>query len=333
MNQHKVFNFFTKLIPVWFIFWAISSLVKYPYLFSNFLANGIARGAIYAMVALGFGLIYNVTGVLNLAHGEVFMLAGVTSASIFLNILNATSPSLINWGWFFVVFIFCIILGALLSLFTEKIVFKKLRRSNKIAPIIASLGISLIMQNIGIKINGSGRKRFHTIFPEVPGFVSLSHSLERAAVVLAFAIPVLWAFSYLATKSKNGLAIKSVSGSYELSELMGINVNKTIARTFLIAGAAAGAAGIIYAQTYRTTNYSIGMEIGLISYAAAVIGGIGHIRGTILGGFTVGIIEALSDGLPTGLGYRWSETAIYSVFILMLVYRPQGIWGYEEENI
>ena len=129
------------------------------------------------------------------------------------------------------------------------------------------------------------------------------------------------------------MLFRSVAQNYDQAKLVGIDINKTIARAFVIAGAAAGAAGIIYAQQYRMTNYSLGMEVGLISYAAAVIGGINRIKGTIFGGFIVGIIESLSDGLPSGLGYRWSETAIYSVFILMLVYRPQGIFGYEKENV
>ena len=333
MDRAKLFKIATRLIPAWFIFWIIASLIKYPYFFANFLANGIARGAIYALIAFGFGLIYNVTGVLNLAHGEVFMIGAVTSTTIFIKVLHATEPNLRNWIWFFVILMFSMALGAFVSLLVEKLVFKRLRQANKIAPIIASLGIALILQNLGIFINGSGKHKFNTIFPQFPGFIDLATALQRAAIVLVFAVPFLWLFAYLTTRSKNGLAIEAVAQNPDQAKLVGIDINKTIARTFVFAGAAAGLAGILYAQTYRMTNYSLGMEIGLISYAAAVIGGISSIRGTIFGGFLVGIIVSLSDGLPSGLGYRWSETAIYSIFILMLVYKPQGLLGYEKENV
>lgn len=225
------------------------------------------------------------------------------------------------------------VIGALVSLLTELLVFRRLRNANRIASLIASLGIALIIQNAGIKINGSSPKKFESILPEAPPYTSLIPSIERALVVLAFALPIIIIFSYLATRSKNGLAIQAVSANHEVSRLMGINVNKTIARTFLIAGATAGAAGLLYAQEYRISSYSLGMQVGLISYAAAIIGGVSSIRGTIFGGFFVGLVESISNGVPSGLGFRWSETAIYAVFILMSVYRPQGILGDPPENV
>lgn len=333
MDRQKFFGFAVKLIPWWFVIWAIYSLIKFPYFMAVFTANGIASGAIYALVAFGFGLIYNVTGVLNLAHGEIFMFGAVISTAIFVKILDATEPSTRNWIWFLLVLLAMMCVGALFSWTNEILVFRRLRRANVIAPLIASLGLSLVYQNLGIFINGSGKKLIHTIMPEAPPYVDLVPSLIRALLLLAIAGPILVFFSYLVTRSKNGLAIKAVAGSPEVAQLVGINVNKTIARVFLIAGATAAAGGMLYTQEYRISNYNIGVQIGLISYAAAVIGGISNIRGTILGGFTVGIIEKLSDGLPSGLGYRWSETAIYSVFILMLVYRPQGIFGHPPENV
>lgn len=333
MQPQQAFGYLKKLIPLWLIAWIIYSAIKYPFFFSVFFADGIAIGAIYALVAFGFGLIYNVTGVLNLAHGEIFMFGAVISTSIFVKHLHATEPNLRNWIWLFIILLLCMAIGAFFSWTNEVLVFRRLRRANIIAPLIASLGLSLIYQNLGIFINGSGKKTIDTIIPKAPPFLDLPASIERTAILMALVMPLLLFFSFLATRSKNGLAIKAVAANSEISELMGINVNKTISRVFLIAGAAAGAAGILYTQEFRVSNYNLGVHIGLIAYAAAVIGGISNIRGTILGGFAVGLIQELGNGVPSGLGYRWSETAIYTVFILTLVYRPQGIFGYEAENV
>jgi branched-chain amino acid transport system permease protein len=332
MSNKKLFERATWIIPVWFILWLSYSAIKYPYFFATFSLVGISKGAIYALIALGFGLIYRTTGLINLAHGEVFMFGSVVSALLLVDYLGATSSTARNWIWLVSIFFLAMAISSLLSLSTELVVFKRLRKVNVLAPLIASLGVALIIQNAALKINGSGPKKFSSITPEPLPFTSFSSALERASIVLLFAIPVIVTFSYLATRSKNGLAIKAVSGSYEVAKLMGINVDRTIARTYLIAGATAGAAGVIYSQHFRISSYSIGVQVGLIAYAAAIIGGVGSIRGTIFGGFFVGIIEALSNGVPSGLGYRWSETAIYSVFILMLVYRPQGILGDPPEN-
>ena len=333
MSARKLFNLATKLIPIWFIIWLVYSTFRYPYYVGTYVAIGISGGAIYALIAFGFGLIYNTTGMINLAHGEIFMMGAVISSFILVDQLKATSPTTQNWIWLLLMLLFSMLIGSLLSLLTELLVFRRLRHANKIAPLIASLGVALIIQNAGIKINGSGPKKFNSIVPEAPPFTSIIPAIERALVVLALTIPIFILFTHLVTRSKNGLAIRAVSASYEVSELVGVNVNKTIARTFLIAGATAGAAGLIYAQEYRISNYSLGMQVGLIAYAAAIIGGISSVRGTIFGGFFVGILEGLSNGVPSGLGFRWSETAIYAVFILMLVYRPQGILGDPPENV
>ena len=327
MKSRKLFEHATKLIPLWFLLWLTYSAIKYPSFFITYAFEGLSTGAIYALIALGFGLIYNSTGMINLAHGEVFMMGAVVSAFLLVDLVGALSPTFSNWIWLILVLLLAMCIGALLSLSTELLVFRRLRNSNKLAPLIASLGVALILQNIGLKINGSGPKKFHSVIPEALPYTSFTSSFQRAIVVLAITIPIFAIFSFLATRSKNGLAIRAVSASYEVSQMVGINVNKTIARTFLIAGATASAAGVIYAQEFRISTYALGMQIGLIGYAAAIIGGVATIRGTIFGGFLVGLIESISNGVPSGLGYRWSETAIYAVFILMLVYRPQGILG------
>ena len=333
MDSKRLVLHISRVIPAVFIVWVIYNVIHYPRLFSIFLAKGIMQGAIYALIAVGIGLIYTTTGILNLAHGDIFMLAAVTSTTLLVDILGATSPSLTNYLYLVVVLLICVGLGALLSASVDAVVFRKLRKAPRIAPLIASLGVVLIFQNLGIIINGSGLKKFNSVIPQAPPYPELDPALKHMFYVLLLAVPALLAISYLASRSKNGLAIGAVAHDHGTARMMGINVNKTITRTFLIAGAGAAVAGVIYAQEFRLTDYSLGMRVGLLAYAAAIIGGVNRIGGTIFGGFLIGIIESLNIGIPNALGRNWSETVIYSVFILMLVYRPQGIIGYQENNV
>ena len=332
MARRKYFEYLTKLIPIGFISWLIYSAIKYPNEFATSFVLGIANGSIYALIAVGFGLIYNTTKILNLAHGEMFMLGTVGSTFFLVEIFDATSANLTNFALLFIAIVLAMVLGASVSWLTNAAVFSRLNTKQKMAPVVASLGVALIIQNIAIKWNGSGPKEFPSIIPEALPYRAFWPSVERTLVVLVVTLPIIIAAVLIITKSKNGLAIRAISDDDATAQLMGINVSRTVSWTYLIGGACAGAAGVIYAQQFQISNYSLGMEIGLIAYAAAIIGGVGHIKGTVLGGLMIGVVEALSDGVTSGLGYRWSQTAIYAVFILMLVYKPQGIWGTKESE-
>ena len=334
MAKHKYFEYLTKLIPLGFIAWLLYSAVKYPNEFATSFVLGIANGSIYALIAVGFGLIYNTTKILNLAHGEMFMLGAVSSTFFLVELFGATSANLSNFLLLFLAVILAMVLGASVSWLTNVAVFSHLKTKQKMAPVVASLGVALIIQNVAIKWNGSGPKEFASIIPPALPYRAFWPSVERTLVVLIVTLPIILAAIWIITKSRNGLAIRAISDDDATAQLMGINVARTISWTYLIGGACAGAAGVIYAQQFQISNYSLGMEIGLIAYAAAIIGGVGQIKGTVYGGLLIGVVEALSDGVTSGLGYRWSQTAIYAVFILMLVYKPQGLWGTKEsENV
>lgn len=332
MTKRKYFEYFTKLIPAWFVIWLVHSAVKYPNEFATSMAIGIANGSIYALIAIGFGLIYNTTKILNLAHGEMFMLGAVGSTFFLVEIFGATSGNLTNFFLLFIAVVLAMVLGASVSWFSNVAVFSHLKTKQKMAPVVASLGVALIIQNAAIKWNGSGPKEFPSIIPPALPHRAFWPSVERTLVVLVVTLPIIFAAIWIITKSRNGLAIRAISDDDDTAQLMGINVGRTINWAFIVGGACAGAAGVIYAQQFQISNYSLGMEIGLIAYAAAIIGGVGHIKGTVLDGLIIGIVEALSNGVTSGLGYRWSQTAIYAVFILMLVYKPQGIWGTKESE-
>ena len=330
--MYRVWENVPKLIPLFFISWFVYSLIRYPNEVGTSIALGIANGTMYALIALGFGLIYSTTGMINLAHGEIFMLGAIGSTFILVDIFDAQSLSASNLSLLIVTFVLAAIFGAGLSWLTNVSVFQRLRKSKPTVPLIASLGVTLILQNIAILWNGSGPKKFQSIIPPALPFRAFFPTVERTAVVLLFTLPAIILVIWVINRSKHGLAIRAIADDSSTSVLVGVNVNKSVSWTFIVAGACAGSAGVIYAQQFQVSNYTLGMQVGLLAYAAAIIGGVDSIKGTILGGLTIGIVEALSDGVTSGLGYRWSQTAIYGVFILMLVYKPEGIWGTKQHN-
>ena len=329
--MNRVLENASKLIPLFFISWFVYSLIRYPNEVGTSIALGIANGTMYALIAIGFGLIYSTTGMINLAHGEIFMLGAVGSTFILVDIFDAQSLNAINVSLLVLTFIFAAIFGSGLSWLTNVSVYQKLRKSKPTVPLIASLGVTLILQNIAILWNGSGAKKFQSIIPPALPFRSFFPTVERTAVVLLFTLPAIILVIWVINRSKHGLAIRAIADDSSTSVLVGVNVNRSISWTFIVAGACAGSAGVIYAQQFQISNYTLGVQVGLLAYAAAIIGGVDSIKGTILGGLTIGIVEALSDGVTSGLGYRWSQTAIYGVFILMLVYKPEGIWGTKQQ--
>jgi branched-chain amino acid transport system permease protein len=219
------------------------------------------------------------------------------------------------------------IFAASLNVFIEKAAYKKLRNAPKLAPLITAVGVSFILQFIGLKWNGSAPKNFTTIIPNTAvNFhgVTIRYS---ALVVFAITIPLLLLLVYIVNKTKQGRAMRATAQDKDAARLMGINVDKTISFTFALGGAMAGAAGIMYAQTVGTVAYNLGFQLGLIAFTSAVMGGVGNLYGAVLGGLLIGLIQGLNDGLPIGLGQKWSQTVVFTILILLMVYRPAGLLG------
>lgn len=332
MSAKWIARWLPQAVPLLIASWIIYATVKYPYDMAMYTAVGIGNGAIYALIAIGFGLIYNTTHMINFAHGEVFMMAAVTSVFLLVDMGNAESTTARNLILFVVIYLFSIGFGAGLSVASDRLVFRRLRPGLKLAPLIASIGVALIFQNIGLKINGSGTNEFNPVLPDKPIYVTLTSALQQTGMVLAFTLPVIIGVLIYIVKSANGRAIRAVSDDADTASLMGVNVDRIIVIVFAIAGGCAGAAGIVYAQQAQELTYHIGLDIGLIGYASAIVGGVGRTQGAILGGFLIGIVQSLNAWIPSGMGHKWSETVIYSIFILMLVYKPEGLWGIKERN-
>jgi len=327
MHMKVVGKWLPRLLLVALMIWVGSSAVADPSLFVANTALGISNGAVYSLIAIGFALIYNISQLIDFAHGDVFMFSAVIGTVVLVDIGGAESSTLRNWGWFAVAYVVAISLGTVVSVATDRIVFRRLRSAPTLAPLVASIGVALVLQNIGLKFNGSGPKKIHSVIPEFLYYSTPGPALVRMAIILALTLPIILTAVFYIERSRNGRAIKAVADDIKVAPLMGINVDRVTVWAFAIAGACAGAAGLMYAQEARVVSFQIGMKIGLIGYAAAIIGGVGRIQGAALGGFFIGLVQSLIGWMPNGLGGQWDQTIIFSTLILMLVYKPEGLWG------
>lgn len=307
--------------------WLLANLVTAPSQFFNSLLFGTGNGALYALIALGYTLVYGIIELINFAHGDLFMLATVFSGFMMTYWLGAVEPSPQSWAMMLLTLVAAMGFGAVVNVVIERVAYRRLRRAPKLAALITAVGMSFILQWVGLKWNGSAPRQWPTVVPEGGieiGDVTLQYT---TIMVVAFTIPVLLLLTYLVQRTKQGKAMRATAQDQDAARLMGINVDRTIAFTFALGGAMAGAAGLLFLESVGTTRYDAGFQLGLIAFTAAVLGGIGNLAGAVLGGFLIGIIQGLNDGLPYGLGQKWSQTVVFTILILVMVFRPTGILG------
>jgi branched-chain amino acid transport system permease protein len=187
--------------------------------------------------------------------------------------------------------------------------------------------MSFVLQWIGLKWIGSQPVNVFTVLPATKYEFAGVEIAAKTIVIFSITIPILILFAFIVDKTQRGRAMRATAQDKDASRLMGIDVNKTITFTFAIAGAAAGTAGLMWAQTIGTVSYNLGFQLGLIAFTAAVLGGVGNLYGAVLGGLIIGLIQAFNDGLPIGPGQRWSQTMVFTILILLMVYRPGGLLG------
>ncbi|MBI1377180.1 MAG: branched-chain amino acid ABC transporter permease [Frankiales bacterium] len=307
--------------------WLIWNFVAGPVQFVNVGLAGLRLGAIYALIALGYTLVYGIIELINFAHGDLFMLGSVFSALILVKALGADSNTPLNWILMIGVMVLVMAMCATLNVTAEFVAYRRLRRAPKLAPLITAVGISFIFQWFGLKLNGSAPKSWPKVIPDGGlkiGSVTIDWS---TIIVIGVTIPLLLLLSYIVQRTRQGKAMRATAQDQDAARLMGINVNRTISFTFALGGAMAGAAGMLYLETFGTTRYDAGFQLGLIAFTAAVLGGIGNLQGAVLGGFLIGLIQGFNDGLPYGLGQKWSQTVVFTILILLMVFKPEGILG------
>jgi branched-chain amino acid transport system permease protein len=210
----------------------------------------------------------------------------------------------------------------------ERVAYRPLRHAPRLAPLITAIGMSFILQNIGLLWNGEGQVGINRV---IPGGIAFEIGGVRISwvslIVVAVTIPLLLVLTWVVRSTRQGKAMRATAQDADAARLMGINVNRTIAFTFALGGVMAGAAGVMYAQFTTTTRWDAGFTLGLIAFTAAVLGGIGNLQGAVLGAVIIGMIQALNEGLPHSLGAEWSQSLVFSILILILVFRPEGLLG------
>jgi branched-chain amino acid transport system permease protein len=295
----------------------------------NNVVDGLSNGAIWALVALGYTLVYGIIELINFAHGEVFMIGSLVSAGLFstLGLTAATGVGGLILGLVLTLLVAMLASGSLNTMI-ERVAYRPLRNAPKLAPLITAVGFSFILQNVGLLwIGGSPEGIDDLIDAQKELFNVGGVSVSRGDVLaVAATIPLVLLLTTFIAQSRLGRAMRATAQDPEAARLMGINVDTTISLTFLLGGIMAGAAGLIYALYQTTIWYFQGFQAGLIAFTAAVMGGIGNLRGAVLGGFIIGIIQQISDNR---IGGEWTPAIVFAYLVLIMVFRPSGLLGEE----
>ncbi len=312
------------------VFWLAVNFVKAPSEFVNIGLIGLTNGMIYGLVALGYTLVYGILQLINFAHGDVFALSGLVAWSVIVNVigLDEGSSVLAIIGGLLITLVVIMTGFAFFNASIERIAYRPLRNAPRLAPLITAVGMSFIVQNIALAIYGVNYRSVPNFIPQTDAIHlgNVEYSWQKASV-LFIVIPLLVILSWFVRATKQGKSMRAVAQDTEASAMMGIDVNRTISVTFLIAGALAGAAGIIYLLQFNM-RFDTGFELGLIAFTAAVLGGIGNLTGAVLGALIIGFIQAFNEGLGWHApGSDWTRSMVFGILILILVFRPEGILG------
>lgn len=286
------------------------------------LINGISVGSIYALIALGYTMVYGIIKLINFAHGDVFMVG------CFIGLYTANELEAQGLSPFLVLvlsLLISMVISALLGVLIERLAYKPLRNASKIAVLITAVGVSFLLENLGIYFLGPQAKGFPEIMEKKQ--YTLFGSLQvdsNQILILATTISLMVILYYIVHRTKIGKAMRAVSYDMEAARLMGIHVDRTISATFAIGSALAAAAGVVFGMTYNSVDPLMGLVPGLKAFVAAVLGGIGSIPGAMVGGLLLGTLETeiSSWGFST-----WRDGVAFAVLILILIFRPSGLFG------
>ena len=292
---------------------------------------GITTGAIYALVALGYTMVYGIIELINFAHGDVFMWGTVITLVIIQALgLNGTLTGVGLVGTLILLIAASMIFCGLLNMFIERVAYRPLRRAPRLAPLIAAIGVSFILENIIELWRGPGQAGYPPLFPTT-SLISLGDGAldikYRDIFIVVLAVALMVGLSRFIQVTKLGKAMRATAQDPEAAALMGVNINRTISITFLIGGALAGAGAVVFAlSSGGFVWFFTGFQLGLYAFTAAVLGGVGNVNGAVLGGFLIGLVEGLSiTYVPQGSG--WSTAIIFAILVLVLVFRPSGLLG------
>jgi branched-chain amino acid transport system permease protein len=295
----------------------------------NNLLDGLSNGAIWALVALGYTLVYGIIELINFAHGDVFMIGSFVSFGIYGTIgLTLATGTMGLVGGLLVTLVVAMIACASLNVMIERVAYRPLRNAPKLAPLITAVGFSFILQNVGLLWLGGSQRGIPDLIDTQKELVNLGGVSVSQGDLLAIAVtvPLVLLLTTFVATSRIGKAMRATAQDPEAARLMGINVDTTISFTFLLGGLLAGSAGLIYALYQTTIWFFQGFTAGLIAFTAAVMGGIGNLQGAVLGGLIIGCIQQISDNR---IGSEWTPAIVFGYLVLIMVFRPQGLLGEE----
>ena len=291
------------------------------------IVNGLSLGGIYALIALGYTMVYGIIELINFAHGDVYTLGTFFSLAILTGLgVSGEMHGLPLVGVVLVTLIAAMLLCGLTGVLIERLAYRRLRNAPRLAPLITAIGMSFILENVMQLWHGPSPISFPEVIPNPAWALGGVEVSAKQIAVIGLAIVMMAALQLFIYKTKMGKAMRATAQDRDAAQLMGIDINTTIAVTFLIGSALAGAAGFVSGVYYGTTWFFNGFEAGLKAFTAAVLGGIGNVAGAMLGGFLIGLIEAIATQYIPG-GAQWTNFVVFSVLVLVLIFRPSGLLG------
>jgi branched-chain amino acid transport system permease protein len=287
------------------------------------LINALTVGAIYALIALGYTMVYGVLKLINFAHADLFMVGAYISfflMALLIGPLGGPLPILVVTVVFFATFA----LVGLLGVAIERAAYRPLRRSSRLAPMLSALGMAIVLQNAVMLLAGRKPIVYPAIVSTEPIDVLGAVFTPKQAAIVVIAVLLMLLLTWFVHGTRLGIRIRAVSESGVTAQLLGINIDRTISVIFFIGPGLGAVAGLLYASYYGVATFSMGFIVGLKAFTAAILGGIGSIPGAMLGGLLVGLTEAYAAGYAGG---RWSDLTVFSVLIVFLILRPTGLLG------
>ncbi len=309
--------------------WLLVNFIKAPSDFYALFLIGLTNGCVYGLVAIGYTLVYGILELINFAHGDVFMLGGMLVATMVTDWSLQNKSGLVLWLFILLMLAIVMAFCATINTTIEIVAYRRLRNAPRLAPLITAIGMSFILQNIGLVWKGARPTSVPDILPHGAVFTiaGVPYTWNRF-IVIVFTVPVLLALMWLVRRTRHGKAMRATAQDRDAAAMMGISVNRTISFTFFIAGSLAGAAALLYALYITNIRYTEGFRVGLIAFTAAVLGGIGNLPGAVLGGLVIGFVESFNNGLGWHApGSDWTQSIIFAILILILVFRPEGLLG------
>ena len=293
--------------------------------------NGLVLGSMYALIALGYTMVYGIIQLINFAHGEVLMVGALTAWSV-IGMMQASMPGAPGWAILIMAMLIACVVAAALNFVIEKVAYRPLRNSPRLAPLITAIGMSILLQTLAMIIWKPNYKPFPTLLPSAPFNVFGAFITPTQIMILSVTAVSLAVLMWLVHYTKIGRAMRATAENPRVAGLMGVKPDVVISATFIIGAILAAIAGVMYASNYGTAQHTMGFLPGLKAFTAAVFGGIGNLGGAVLGGILLGLIEAIGSGyigqLTGGLlGSHYTDIFAFIVLIIVLTLRPSGLLG------